>query len=150
MAEMTLSIAQAVDSFLSSNQFEELRKFKLGDEEWRALEVFKKILDVSFLVFEWSLHLTSLDCDAGAPRLSTEIVCRENPHPLQCAAGVRSDDQQVATDATGQSRDRRNYSERPGQTWVLSRSPRARSGIYPGNELVHFTFLSSSAVSNLS
>ncbi|KAJ7691514.1 ribonuclease H-like domain-containing protein [Mycena olivaceomarginata] len=46
MIDRGLLLRPAVDSFLSSNQFEELRKFNLGDEEWAALEVFKKILDV--------------------------------------------------------------------------------------------------------
>ncbi|KAK7021712.1 hypothetical protein R3P38DRAFT_2367908, partial [Favolaschia claudopus] len=36
----------AIDNFLQSNQFEEVSKYQFGDEEWNALEVFKKILDV--------------------------------------------------------------------------------------------------------
>ncbi|KAJ7809475.1 hypothetical protein B0H14DRAFT_3759706 [Mycena olivaceomarginata] len=35
-----------IDRGLLLRPFEELRKFNLGDEEWAALEVFKKILDV--------------------------------------------------------------------------------------------------------
>ncbi|KAJ7498445.1 hypothetical protein B0H11DRAFT_2155608 [Mycena galericulata] len=46
MIDGGLLLRPAIDDFLSSNQFEELHKFKLGDEEWKALEVFKKILDV--------------------------------------------------------------------------------------------------------
>ncbi|KAF7372180.1 HAT family dimerization domain-containing protein [Mycena venus] len=46
MIDRGLLLRPAIDDFLSSNQVEELRKFKLGDEEWKALEVFKKILDV--------------------------------------------------------------------------------------------------------
>ncbi|KAJ6579526.1 hypothetical protein DFH09DRAFT_1077151 [Mycena vulgaris] len=39
-------LREAIDKFLSSSELEELRKYKLGDKEWEALEAFKKILDV--------------------------------------------------------------------------------------------------------
>jgi hypothetical protein len=38
---------QAIDKFLSDPQFRELHKYKLGDEDWKALELFKRILAVS-------------------------------------------------------------------------------------------------------
>ncbi|KAJ7928385.1 hypothetical protein B0H13DRAFT_2311666 [Mycena leptocephala] len=57
MIDRGLFLRLAVDSFLSSNQFEELRKFKLGDEEWGALEVFKKILDFRPEKVEWAKEL---------------------------------------------------------------------------------------------
>ncbi|KAJ7165784.1 hypothetical protein C8R46DRAFT_900277, partial [Mycena filopes] len=36
----------AIDEFLSSNEFDELHKYRLGDTEWDALEAFKKVLEV--------------------------------------------------------------------------------------------------------
>ncbi|KAJ7161812.1 ribonuclease H-like domain-containing protein, partial [Mycena crocata] len=46
MIDRGILLQSAVDQFLSSNQFEELRKYKLGPHEWEALKAFKKILDV--------------------------------------------------------------------------------------------------------
>ncbi|KAJ7936280.1 hypothetical protein B0H13DRAFT_1589692, partial [Mycena leptocephala] len=36
----------AIDKFLSDDQFRDLHKYRLGDEEWEALEAFKRILSV--------------------------------------------------------------------------------------------------------
>ncbi|KAJ7277820.1 hypothetical protein C8J57DRAFT_1060348 [Mycena rebaudengoi] len=46
MIERGLLLRPAVDQFLSSNQFEDLQKYELGDYEWDTLGAFKKILEV--------------------------------------------------------------------------------------------------------
>ncbi|KAJ7231378.1 hypothetical protein C8J57DRAFT_1069711, partial [Mycena rebaudengoi] len=46
MIEHGLLLRPAVDQFLSSNQFEDLQKYELGDYNWDALGAFKKILEV--------------------------------------------------------------------------------------------------------
>ena len=44
---ISLKSLQAIDKFLLDPQFRELHKYKLGDEDWKALEVFQRILAVS-------------------------------------------------------------------------------------------------------
>ncbi|KAJ7764720.1 hypothetical protein B0H16DRAFT_1883353 [Mycena metata] len=46
IATLRVIVRQAIDQFLDSDEFGELRKYKLGDLEWQALEAFKKILEV--------------------------------------------------------------------------------------------------------
>ncbi|KAK7041157.1 HAT family dimerization domain-containing protein [Favolaschia claudopus] len=46
MIDRSLVLRPAIDHFLESNEFEEVSLYHFGDEEWQALEVFKKILDV--------------------------------------------------------------------------------------------------------
>ncbi|KAK6971523.1 HAT family dimerization domain-containing protein, partial [Favolaschia claudopus] len=46
MVERAILLRQAIDQFLSRNEFEELHKYRLSDSEWDALDVFKKILEV--------------------------------------------------------------------------------------------------------
>ncbi|KAK7036904.1 hypothetical protein R3P38DRAFT_3311620 [Favolaschia claudopus] len=45
MIDRSLVLRPAIDHFLESNEFEEVSLYHFGDEEWKALEVFKKILD---------------------------------------------------------------------------------------------------------
>jgi hypothetical protein len=37
---------QTINKFLDHPDFEELRKYRLGQADWEALEAFKKILEV--------------------------------------------------------------------------------------------------------
>ncbi|KAJ7794590.1 hypothetical protein B0H13DRAFT_2171261 [Mycena leptocephala] len=46
MIDRAILLHEAIDKFLSDPQFRELRKYKLGDEDWKALELFKRILAV--------------------------------------------------------------------------------------------------------
>ncbi|KAJ7137400.1 ribonuclease H-like domain-containing protein, partial [Mycena crocata] len=46
MIDRGIVLQPAIDKFLSSTQFDDLKKYKLGDHEWAALKAFKKILDV--------------------------------------------------------------------------------------------------------
>ncbi|KAJ7122049.1 ribonuclease H-like domain-containing protein [Mycena crocata] len=46
MIDRAILLQPAINKLLSSNQFEDLRKYKLGEHEWAALKSFKKILDV--------------------------------------------------------------------------------------------------------
>ncbi|KAJ7830825.1 hypothetical protein B0H13DRAFT_1654922, partial [Mycena leptocephala] len=46
MIDRAILLREAIDKFLSDPQFRELRKYKLGDEDWKALELFKRILAV--------------------------------------------------------------------------------------------------------
>ncbi|KAF7334741.1 HAT family dimerization domain-containing protein [Mycena sanguinolenta] len=46
MIERAILLREAIDRFLSDNQFQDLHKYKLNDKEWEALTVFKRILAV--------------------------------------------------------------------------------------------------------
>ncbi|KAF7358762.1 HAT family dimerization domain-containing protein [Mycena sanguinolenta] len=46
MIERAILLREAIDKFLSDNQFQDLHKYKLNDKEWEALAVFKRILAV--------------------------------------------------------------------------------------------------------
>ncbi|KAJ7871116.1 hypothetical protein B0H13DRAFT_1634514, partial [Mycena leptocephala] len=46
MIDRAILLREAIDKFLSDPQFRELHKYKLGDEDWKALELFKRILAV--------------------------------------------------------------------------------------------------------
>jgi hypothetical protein len=40
---------QAIEKFLALRDMEELRKYRLGQNEWSSLEICKKILEVQIL-----------------------------------------------------------------------------------------------------
>ncbi|KAJ6495972.1 hypothetical protein C8R45DRAFT_823421, partial [Mycena sanguinolenta] len=46
MVDRAVLLHEAINKFLSDPQFRELHKYKLGDEDWKALEVFQRILAV--------------------------------------------------------------------------------------------------------
>ncbi|KAJ6560605.1 ribonuclease H-like domain-containing protein, partial [Mycena vulgaris] len=46
MIDRAILLREAIDKFLSDPQFRDLHKYKLGNEEWEALEAFKRILSV--------------------------------------------------------------------------------------------------------
>ncbi|KAJ7660136.1 ribonuclease H-like domain-containing protein [Mycena polygramma] len=46
MIDRAILLRGAIDKFLSDDQFRDLHKYKLSDEEWEALEAFKRILSV--------------------------------------------------------------------------------------------------------
>ncbi|KAG2085831.1 uncharacterized protein F5147DRAFT_588771, partial [Suillus discolor] len=46
MIEHAILLCAAIDRFLDSHDFPELKKYKLNDVEWQALDVFKDILSV--------------------------------------------------------------------------------------------------------
>ncbi|KAJ7433152.1 hypothetical protein FB451DRAFT_1064718, partial [Mycena latifolia] len=46
MVDRAILLREAIDKFLSHPQHQELHKYKLGPEEWKALEGFKRILSV--------------------------------------------------------------------------------------------------------
>ncbi|KAG1896125.1 uncharacterized protein F5891DRAFT_959093, partial [Suillus fuscotomentosus] len=46
MIECAILLHAAIDRFLDSHDFPELKKYKLNDVEWQALDVFKDILSV--------------------------------------------------------------------------------------------------------
>ncbi|KAH9916441.1 uncharacterized protein B0H18DRAFT_1124240 [Fomitopsis serialis] len=50
MINHALELHNVVDKFLNQNDFEELRKYKLSDAEWKALEIFWDILSTVRLV----------------------------------------------------------------------------------------------------
>ncbi|KAJ6586163.1 ribonuclease H-like domain-containing protein, partial [Mycena capillaripes] len=46
MIDRAILLREAIDKFLSDTQFQDLKKYKLSDKEWEALEAFKRILAV--------------------------------------------------------------------------------------------------------
>ncbi|KAF8142566.1 hypothetical protein K438DRAFT_1635177, partial [Mycena galopus ATCC 62051] len=46
MIERAVLLREAIDELLSDDQFGDLQKYKLGNEEWNALEAFQRILAV--------------------------------------------------------------------------------------------------------
>ncbi|KAF7326525.1 HAT family dimerization domain-containing protein [Mycena venus] len=46
MIDRAILLHEAIDKFLTNDQFRDLHKYKLGDDEWDALEAFKRILSV--------------------------------------------------------------------------------------------------------
>lgn len=52
------ALKQAIDTFLGSSDFEDLRRYILSPSEWDALENFRKILAVSLWIYVVSDILT--------------------------------------------------------------------------------------------
>ncbi|EKM48404.1 uncharacterized protein PHACADRAFT_52497, partial [Phanerochaete carnosa HHB-10118-sp] len=50
MIDWAILLREAIEQFLYGSEFAELRKYSMNNEEWKALEVFHEILQVS-LVF---------------------------------------------------------------------------------------------------
>ncbi|KAF7372427.1 HAT family dimerization domain-containing protein [Mycena venus] len=48
MIDRAILLREAIDKFLTNDQFWDLHKYKLGDDEWDALEAFKRILSVLY------------------------------------------------------------------------------------------------------
>ncbi|KAJ7849934.1 ribonuclease H-like domain-containing protein [Mycena leptocephala] len=44
MIDCAILLREAIDKFLSDTQFQDLKKYKLSNKEWEALEAFKRIL----------------------------------------------------------------------------------------------------------
>ncbi|KAJ7021762.1 hypothetical protein B0H16DRAFT_1330400, partial [Mycena metata] len=46
MIDRAILLREAIDKFLTNDQFRDLHKYRLGEDEWDALEAFKRILSV--------------------------------------------------------------------------------------------------------
>ncbi|KAF7347428.1 HAT family dimerization domain-containing protein [Mycena venus] len=46
MIDRAILLREVIDKFLSNTEFQDLKKYKLNDKEWEALEAFKRILAV--------------------------------------------------------------------------------------------------------
>ncbi|KAF7333764.1 HAT family dimerization domain-containing protein [Mycena venus] len=53
MIERAVLLREAIDEFLSDDQFADLQKYTLGDEEWNALKAFQRILAVPHAFQHW-------------------------------------------------------------------------------------------------
>ena len=75
-----LNFSQPLDVFLSSPEFEDLRKYELSNEEWNALVVAHEILLVSLWV---SLRINSSSFKSpGSICISTKVIGTQNTHSL--------------------------------------------------------------------
>ena len=73
MVEHMLVLREAIDRFLENDDFKELRKYQLNENEWTALEVFREILAVSIALCH-SIVCCFKICSLGASCIPAKVI----------------------------------------------------------------------------
>jgi len=75
-----LVLREAIDRFLENDDFKELRKYQLNENEWTALEVFKEILAVRIALYHSICRFKI--CFLGASCIPAKVISREDTNTM--------------------------------------------------------------------